>query len=397
MKMNLLIVSDGDSKYGSANSLYGLVSNLKKTHNELEITVVLTMNSEKENDYKKIGCNAVRIPYSFYYRTSSYESWKRPLSYVKHLPEYYYGRINALRLLERKIKIEEFDIIHTNTQREDLSLEIARKYKIPLVMHIREFGDLDYKSFSYRRNYISLLNQSVDKFIAISDIVKKHWSKKGIDDSKIVRIYNGVDDNPDYKTDYPLKQGEIIKIVIMGAILENKCHHILINALAKLNAHMRALISVDIIGDSANSYGDKLKKLVDELGLTGKVNFLGYITKPSRLLKNYDCGIMCSRSEAFGRVTAEYMMAGLCVIAANTGANPEIITDKVNGLIFEEGSDHDLTDSLEYIISNRQYIKEYGEKARAEALDRFTTGENAKNIYSLYQEVLTEHAPDGID
>ena len=82
--MNLLIVSDGDSKYGSANSLYGLVSNLKKTHNELEITVVLTMNSEKENDYKKIGCNAVRIPYSFYYRTSSYESWKRPLSYVKH-------------------------------------------------------------------------------------------------------------------------------------------------------------------------------------------------------------------------------------------------------------------------------------------------------------------------
>lgn len=391
--MNLLIVSDGDSKYGSANSLYGLVSNLKNSHSDLEITVVLTMNSEREDDYNKIGCNAVRVPYSFYYRTSSYESWKKPLSYLKHLPEYFYGRMNALRLLEKKIKLEEFDIIHTNTQREDLSLEIAGKYNIPLVMHIREFGDLDYKSFSYRRNYISLLNESVDRFIAISDIVKKHWSGKGIDDSKIVRIYNGVDDNPDYKTNYPLRQDEMIKIVIIGAILENKCHHILINALSKLDAHTRTMVSVDIIGDSANSYGGKLKRLVEELGLAEKVNFLGYITKPSRLLKNYDCGIMCSRSEAFGRVTAEYMMAGLCVIAANTGANPEIITDKVNGLIFKEGSDQDLADRLEYIINNRECLKEYGEKARVEALARFTTSENAKNIYSLYQEVMTEHAP----
>lgn len=390
--MNLLIISDGDSKYGSANSLYGLISSLKGSHSNLEVTIVLTMNSEKEDDYKKIGCNAVRIPYSFYYRTSSYESWKRPLSYAKHFPEYCYGRINALRLLEKKIKLETFDIIHTNTQREDLSLQITKKYKIPLVMHIREFGDLDYKSFSYRKNYISLLNQTVDRFITVSDIVKKHWSGKGIDASKIIRIYNGVDDNPDYKTDYPLKQDEMIKLVIMGAILENKCHHILINALSKLDTRMRAMVTVDIIGNSENSYGGELKKLVDELGLKEKVKFLGYITKPSKILKNYDCGIMCSRSEAFGRVTAEYMMAGLCVIAANTGANPEIITDKVNGLLFEGGSDQDLADRLEYILSNRQCLKEYGERARAEALARFTTGENAKNIYSLYQEVLTEHA-----
>lgn len=397
MKMNLLIVSDGDSRYGSANSLYGLVSNLKNSYSGLEVTVVLTMNSEKEDDYKKIGCNTIKIPYSFYYRTSSYESWKRPLSYVKHLPEYCYGRVNALRLLEKKIKLKNFDIIHTNTQREDLSLEIVEKYKIPLVMHIREFGDLDYRSFSYRKNYITLLNKSVNRFIAISDIVKKHWVGKGIDASKIVRIYNGVDDNPDYKTHYPLGKNEMIKIVVMGAILENKCHHILINALSKLDANMRTMVSVDIIGDSANSYGSKLKKLVNELELTEKVNFLGYITKPSRLLKNYDCGIMCSRSEAFGRVTVEYMMAGLCVIATNTGANPEIITDKVNGLIFEEGSDRDLANHLEYIISNRQCLKEYGEKARTEALARFTTSENAKNVYRLYQEVLTEHASRRID
>lgn len=62
-------------------------------------------------------------------------------------------------------------------------------------------------------------------------------------------------------------------------------------------------------------------------------------------------------------------------------------------MIFKEGSDQDLADRLEYIINNRECLKEYGEKARVEALARFTTSENAKNIYSLYQEVMTEHAP----
>lgn len=389
--MNLLIISDGDSKYGSANSLLGLVSNLKNNHSDLNITIVLTMYSEMLNNYQRIGCRVVKLPYSFYYRTFSYELWKRPFSYIKHLPEYYYGRITALGILKKNVNIDEFDIIHTNTQREDLSLEIAKKYKKPLVMHIREFGDLDYKSFSYRRSYIALMNKYVSRYVVISDIVKEHWIAKGLEPSKITRIYNGVDINSDYKRDYYFESDKCVKFVIMGAILENKCHHVLIKALSEINEDIRNVISVDIIGESTNSYGKKIKRLVDDLGLSSIVTFKGYIKSPSRFLKNYDCGIMCSRSEAFGRVTAEYMMAGLCVIAADSGANSEIITDHVNGLLFKEGNELELAKCIKTIVNNRHIIKEYGINARNEAHSRFTTHKNAENIYNLYKKIISEN------
>jgi glycosyltransferase involved in cell wall biosynthesis len=42
-------------------------------------------------------------------------------------------------------------------------------------------------------------------------------------------------------------------------------------------------------------------------------------------------GLMCSRDEAFGRVTIEFMLHKMPVIASNSGANPELVINRING------------------------------------------------------------------
>ena len=61
------------------------------------------------------------------------------------------------------------------------------------------------------------------------------------------------------------------------------------------------------------------------------------------------------KQEGFGRVTVEYMLSGLCPIVSNTGANLEIVDDKISGIVYEKGNIQDLKEKIKYCINNIQH------------------------------------------
>ena len=128
--------------------------------------------------------------------------------------------------------------------------------------------------------------------------------------------------------------------------------------------------------------------MVKEKQLDKNIKFLGYCSDLRERIQSYDVGIVCSRSEGFGRVTAEYMTAKLCVIASNTGANTELIQNNVNGLLYEYNNNMDLANKITYVYNNRQKIDEFGEKARQRILENFTKEINAINIKNLYDRIM---------
>lgn len=117
-----------------------------------------------------------------------------------------------------------------------------------------------------------------------------------------------------------------------------------------------------------------------------KVNFLGYQSGYSKNLSKYDCGLMCSVSEGFGRVTAEYMMAGLPVIASDTGANPELVKMHENGLLYRWDDIEDLKEKMVYISKNKKEARRMGMNGRKFAVENFTLEANADKMYELYQK-----------
>ena len=92
---------------------------------------------------------------------------------------------------------------------------------------------------------------------------------------------------------------------------------------------------------------------------------LGYREDVCSLLHEYDCGVMCSRSEGFGRVTAEYMMAGLPVIASDTGANPELVNEGQTGLFYRWGDTSDLAKKIEMLADDALLCERMGLQAAA--------------------------------
>ena len=107
---------------------------------------------------------------------------------------------------------------------------------------------------------------------------------------------------------------------------------------------------------------------------------------PVACQKEYDVAINCSKCEAFGRVTVEYMTAELCVIAANTGANEELIEDGFNGLIYNYDSDKDLCEKILYVKNNRKIINVLGKNAHKKVKEKFSKQRNSNEIVKIYKE-----------
>ena len=80
------------------------------------------------------------------------------------------------------------------------------------------------------------------------------------------------------------------------------------------------------------------------------------------------------------------MTAELCVIAANTGANEELIEDGFNGLIYNYDSDKDLCEKILYVKNNRKIINVLGKNAHKKVKEKFSKQRNSNEIVKIYKE-----------
>lgn len=128
-----------------------------------------------------------------------------------------------------------------------------------------------------------------------------------------------------------------------------------------------------------------MKLYIKDHNLNNYINFKGYEENLENIIKKYDVGINCSRSEAFGLVTVEYMASGVCPIVSNTGSNPDIVVNGQNGLIYEYGNVDSLKNCLLYVRDNREILNKYGHNARQCAVEKFELTRMIDEFYEAYK------------
>jgi len=122
------------------------------------------------------------------------------------------------------------------------------------------------------------------------------------------------------------------------------------------------------------------------------VRFTGQVSDPSPIVKGSDIALVCSRSEAFGRVTVEAMKLGKPVVGARGGATPELIQENFNGLLYTPGDYLDLAQKIKYLIDNPEVARQMGENGRRWAEQEFTQEKYAGKVLQALEEVLRQRA-----
>lgn len=384
--MRVLFISGGDYKYGAPKALMELVLTLKEQHGVEPI--VLTKKSNLINQW----CDEHQIEnYSYWYRDimagSAYSS--KMINCLKHVIKYILficGGISQRWILKSIPNIDKIDLIHTNLNRLDIGTFLSYKTGVPQVCHLRELRSGHSKIIFYKKNCINYLNKGNSRFFAISDHVKENWIDAGIDENKINVVYDGID-TKQYEDYFPKKFDEL-SIACVGRIEENKGQEQIIDAFHQLPLEVLEHTKLLLIGEAYEEYKKRLLRRIRKYGLEKKVSFLGYCDNVPQKLQECNIGITSSKGEAFGRVTVEYMAAGLVPVVSDTGANSEIVSDHIEGLLYPYGNSEMLAECLSYLFFHKQEAERISKAGKQKVLHNYSKERNANEIYEQYCQII---------
>jgi 1,2-diacylglycerol 3-alpha-glucosyltransferase len=108
-----------------------------------------------------------------------------------------------------------------------------------------------------------------------------------------------------------------------------------------------------------------LEKLTGQLGITDKVIFTGFVPDEELpdLYRSGRCFIIASIAELLSLVTLQAMASGLPVIAVNAGALHELVKDKVNGYLYNEGDIQAIIQHLTDVFTNEDIYRQMSKKS----------------------------------
>ena len=132
---------------------------------------------------------------------------------------------------------------------------------------------------------------------------------------------------------------------------------------------------------------DDMRVLARELGLEGRVEFLG--PQPQRELVRHLCEssalVLPSRAESFGCVLVEALACGTPVVATRCGGPEDIVREDVGRLV-APGDERALATAIEEVLESREQFDP--ERLRAYALENFSWDRVAERVVSVYREAL---------
>ncbi|MFC1553418.1 glycosyltransferase family 4 protein [candidate division KSB1 bacterium] len=319
------------------------------------------------------------INYEFAFEDiSSHKWWKYFLFAVSRIKDTFY-----INKIAKNIKI---NIIHSvNVNGHVISSMIRTLFSKKVLWQIHH----DHQKILYRLF-------KPDYMVFVAKVRAEMIKNLGIENKrKHSVLYNGIDISEFEKIEK--SENSQIKIGFVGRIQPSKGVETLLESIPILTNKYNNL-KFDFYGEEMDwdvlggTYIDTVKIKINELKISGNVNFHGHIFPPSKIYQNMDIFVMPSHrfGESCPMVILEAMAAGVPVIATTVGGIPEIITHGETGFLIPPKDPQAISDAVEYVINNPEHVKQVVENAKKEVRKRFDFRENARQFVEIYKEMLNE-------
>ncbi len=128
--------------------------------------------------------------------------------------------------------------------------------------------------------------------------------------------------------------------------------------------------------------------MIDKKTCKDNIRFLGHVSNVRPLMAEATALLVASRSEGFGRMTAEACFNGCLVIGRNTAGTKEILS-VTGGFLF---------DDLQTMVNNMEKVchlsaDEYlliAEAAQEKAKELYSIESNTEQIYQVYNQLISK-------
>lgn len=264
--------------------------------------------------------------------------------------------------------------------------------------HGRDMSDLDGSNWKYRmlRRGMSLL---IHRYIAVSrDLSAWLSAVVGIPAARVQQIYNGVDQlqfKPSLARERDvlpagfLPAGPAVVLGSVGRLVEVKDQASLIQSLylvVSARPELRDKLRLVLVGDGP--LRADLEKKIAEYGLGELVWLAGDREDVSVLLQAMDVFVLPSLAEGVSNTILEAMATGLPVVATDTGGNPELVEQGVNGCLLPVQNPQALADALLPLIESPDERSRMGNNGLEKVRQDFHWDHTVAAYLAVYDQLL---------
>lgn len=310
------------------------------------------------------------------------------------LPGRHLVRAVGQRHLGLRSALEGADIVHAAELGYWFSYQAARlkpKLGYRLVLTVWEtlpFVDA-YRNVRTRRYRRELLD-ATDLFLPTTERAAQALALEGAPPERVRVSPPGIDvDRFAPSGEGPAADGPQL-VLSIGRLVWEKGHQDVLRALALLERRGRADVRAIIVGTGPEE--SRLRRVARDLGLEDRVEFRGFVAHDlvPDLLARASCLVLASLptpfwEEQFGMVLIEAMAAQLPVVAASSGAIPEVLDGY--GTLFAPGDWAGLAQALD----EGPLSTPSGTRAAPDAalLERYSAEAAAERLRTAYDELLS--------
>jgi glycosyltransferase involved in cell wall biosynthesis len=299
--------------------------------------------------------------------------------------------IGAVPALARALRRERVDIVQTHLYTR------ARPYAQMAALLARRPGMLVIASGRSKSERLKfrladgLLMRFTDRFVAHCEAVRTAVvGDYGLAPDKVTVVHPGIEPRG-FERGVRARAGALAALrlpegaTVIGAVarLETvKGIDCLLAAMPSILArHPAARLAV--VGDGSEA--TRLRGLAADLGMAGRVSFLGARRDVADLLPGFDAFVLPSRHEGYPMALLEAMAAGCAVVASRVGGVPEAVEDGRSGLLVEPEAPAALARAVAALLDDPALRGRLGEAARRHALTRCTARDYARALESVYR------------
>jgi glycosyltransferase involved in cell wall biosynthesis len=301
--------------------------------------------------------------------------------------------LKAAKALAKLCKEWNIDLIHCHYLREHYLALLAKGFQKDLrVVYTNHFV---MENDGLTRFTNRLLDKRQDRMIAVCNKGKTQLVENGWGGMRIDVIFNAVDpaawagdlSESSLRKELSLSEEHFV-MLCASRFAHDKGHKYLVNSISRLTELTQIPFTLVLAGDGPLL--EETKTQVHELGLEGKIKFIGFRKDIKNLYKGSDLYVNASQHEALSFLIIEAMAAGLPVVATDMYGNSDIVNSKTNcGLLVEYDNADSMAVALKCMMEDPAFLANCRQNALKAVDEFFEIHKMADATYQVYEKAMS--------
>ncbi|BBM81918.1 glycosyltransferase family 4 protein [Candidatus Uabimicrobium amorphum] len=370
--VKVCFISHSSQKWGAEKFLLETVLQLR---DQIEIVVLLPNNGALCEDLQKYDIDHHIIPYTWWVGKN--------ISIIKGVVKLVHSLFVGM-YIAYKLKKMKCDVVFSNTCTICVGAIAAQVLRIKHVWFTHEFLWEDHQlRFHLGKNISTFLMDKLSHHCVVNSYAVYESFTKNLSRREKWRVmYQPVTLHFSPKP-ISIVAKKNFRCMILGAIKDNKGQKDAIAAVYLLKEKYSICAELFIIGDGKSEYVNELKKQVCEHDMQEQIIFIPYVEFAASWMNETDIVLVCSKNEAYGRVTVEAFLSKKSVVGSASGGTCELLKDDNNGLLYEPGNIEQLAKKIKILHDSETLRNEIAERAYLWAEDNISWQKYNKELCEI--------------